>query len=72
ILPAAHDWSGDDPYSALRRQAKSCPEGFSYSSDKNDRWLTEKELRTMVDDLVSSGVVKHSPGLAGPGAVHAD
>ncbi|MBI5200672.1 MAG: UDP-N-acetylglucosamine 4,6-dehydratase (inverting) [Elusimicrobia bacterium] len=57
ILPSAHDWSEDGEYAALRRGAKQCPDGFRYSSDKNERWLTEKELRGMVDELVSSGAV---------------
>jgi UDP-N-acetylglucosamine 4,6-dehydratase len=28
---------------------KPCPEGFSYTSDGNDRWLAEDELRSMME-----------------------
>ncbi|HHN73967.1 MAG TPA: UDP-N-acetylglucosamine 4,6-dehydratase (inverting) [Acidobacteria bacterium] len=35
----------------LGRGGKPCPEGFSYSSDSNDRWLSEEELREIADGL---------------------
>lgn len=31
--------------------AQPLPEGFVYSSDTNDQWLTSEELRLMVDSL---------------------
>jgi UDP-N-acetylglucosamine 4,6-dehydratase (inverting) len=30
---------------------KQLPEGFTYTSENNDEWLTEDELRTMIADL---------------------
>lgn len=30
------------------RKGKKLPEGFSYSSDKNDRWLTVSEIKQMI------------------------
>jgi UDP-N-acetylglucosamine 4,6-dehydratase len=45
ILPSFHDWDADDYYRGAG--GTRCPEGFSYSSDRNDRWLTDEELRRM-------------------------
>lgn len=45
ILPSFHDWDADDYYRGTG--GTRCPEGFSYSSDSNDRWLTDEELRRM-------------------------
>ena len=44
ILPSM-DWSWLDPYKQLPR----CAEGFSYSSQTNDRWLTRDQLVTMLE-----------------------
>ena len=30
---------------------RSCPDGFRYASDSNDRWLTSGELREMIAGL---------------------
>jgi UDP-N-acetylglucosamine 4,6-dehydratase len=35
--------------------AKRCPDGFRYSSDTNDRWLSREELAGMVSRLASGG-----------------
>jgi UDP-N-acetylglucosamine 4,6-dehydratase len=49
IQPAFPWWkgAGKNGYGGGR----PCAEGFSYTSDENDRWLTEDELRAMIDDL---------------------
>ncbi len=44
ILPT-HPWWGSSDYS----NAEPLPEGFTYSSDRNDMTLTENELREMID-----------------------
>jgi len=46
ILPSSDWWAttGGD-----RNGGKPCPEGFLYSSDQNDRWLTRDDLIAMVD-----------------------
>ncbi len=35
----------------LWHKGKSLPEGFKYSSEKNDKWLTKDELQIMVEEL---------------------
>jgi UDP-N-acetylglucosamine 4,6-dehydratase len=45
ILPQFHDWDSDDYYRS--NGGTWCPDGFSYSSDSNDHWLTPDELRRM-------------------------
>ena len=35
---------------ALFHQAEAVPEGFCYTSDGNDRWLTVGELRQLISD----------------------
>jgi UDP-N-acetylglucosamine 4,6-dehydratase len=46
ILPAHF---GVDPASYRQRHAgRTCPEGFSYSSDRNTQWITVHELRRML------------------------
>jgi UDP-N-acetylglucosamine 4,6-dehydratase len=48
ILPSTDWWTvtGKD-----RNGGRPCPEGFLYSSDQNDRWLTSQELLAMVESL---------------------
>jgi UDP-N-acetylglucosamine 4,6-dehydratase/5-epimerase len=46
IIPV-NDWSWLDEYRKMPR----CPEGFRYSSETNDRWLTREQLREMVDSV---------------------
>ncbi len=48
VIMPAFPWFEDSLY----REGKPCPDGFSYSSDKNDRWLTRSELLKMVDHLI--------------------
>ncbi len=52
ILPQGR--SGVDfatPEMYLARGGEPCPEGFQYSSDRNDLWLSEEELARMIADL---------------------
>ena len=45
ILPAIHDWGS----SAERIQdGKKVPEGFEYSSDGNEKWMSIKELKCWI------------------------
>jgi UDP-N-acetylglucosamine 4,6-dehydratase len=53
ILPSFHDWDADDYYHGSG--GTRCREGFSYSSDRNDHWLTDDELRRMAGLDVESG-----------------
>jgi len=46
VLPAFHDWYGDELWAGIG--GNPCPEGFRYSSDTNKRWLTVEEMREMV------------------------
>jgi len=45
ILPAHPWWSQDNWH-----EGKKLPDGFSYSSDNNDQWLTHEQLREMIDE----------------------
>jgi UDP-N-acetylglucosamine 4,6-dehydratase len=45
ILPA-HSWWPQGNWS----QGKAVPDGFSYSSDSNDQWLSEEGLQRMIDE----------------------
>ncbi len=47
IAPAFHEWSMSDFRSSGGRLVA---DGFTYSSDANDHWLTLDELRAMADD----------------------
>jgi UDP-N-acetylglucosamine 4,6-dehydratase len=38
-----------------RHGGRLCPDGYRYSSDNNDRWLSGDELRAMVDELGQDG-----------------
>lgn len=46
ILPAIHDWSAD---AARIKDGKKVPEGFVYSSDNNEEWMTEEQLQAWID-----------------------
>ncbi|WP_349342849.1 UDP-N-acetylglucosamine 4,6-dehydratase (inverting) [Marinobacter sp. MMG032] len=46
ILPAIHDWSADE---ARIKDGKKVPEGFVYSSDNNEEWMTEEQLQAWID-----------------------
>lgn len=48
IAPALAEWTFRQP-----KGAEPVPEGFSYSSDSNDLWLTIPELQQMLVDLDS-------------------
>jgi UDP-N-acetylglucosamine 4,6-dehydratase/5-epimerase len=45
IEPELDFWQRD------RIEGRRLPDGFSYASDSNDRWLTVDELRSMVADV---------------------
>lgn len=45
ILPSFHEWD-EDAFSRMNG-GRRCPEGFRYSSETNDRWLSLEELRAM-------------------------
>lgn len=46
IIQPAHPWWGEENWG----NAQSLPEGFSYSSDTNDVWLSAAELQRMIDE----------------------
>jgi UDP-N-acetylglucosamine 4,6-dehydratase len=43
IEPEFHWWTDKNIY-----KGKRLSDGFRYTSDKNDQWLTKEELRTMI------------------------
>jgi FlaA1/EpsC-like NDP-sugar epimerase len=46
ILPAINQWDQD----ALRiKDGKRVPEGFVYSSDNNQEWMTHRQLQAWID-----------------------
>ena len=46
ILPQINEWGKDN----LRiRNGKKVPEGFVYSSDKNQDWMTKSELQKWIE-----------------------
>ena|GEM_PF-45115 len=50
-------------------QGKSVPDGFAYSSDRNDRWVTGDELWEMIQsnhdiETITAKLVRQFPGLA--------
>ncbi len=46
ILPVIHDWA-TDPYRI--KNGKKVPDGFVYSSDNNDDWMSVDELKKWID-----------------------
>jgi UDP-N-acetylglucosamine 4,6-dehydratase len=51
IEPDFHWWTTKELYQG--KGGKPCPDGFHYSSDKNEQWLTEKELCRMIKEIGS-------------------
>lgn len=47
ILPTVRVWNADEP--SAMNGGRRCPEGFRYSSETNDRWLTVAELEQMIE-----------------------
>ena len=45
ILPA-HPWWQHDNWA----QGKPVPDGFAYSSNNNEQWLTPEDLQRMIDE----------------------
>ncbi|MBI3553514.1 MAG: UDP-N-acetylglucosamine 4,6-dehydratase (inverting) [Elusimicrobia bacterium] len=52
IIEPAFPWWGDGHW----EEGKPLAEGFRYSSDSNDRWLSPKELKDMIGDPQSEGL----------------
>jgi UDP-N-acetylglucosamine 4,6-dehydratase len=50
IIQPAHPWWKSENWV----DAKPLPEGFRYSSDSNDRWLTRRELEELVTPETSA------------------
>jgi UDP-N-acetylglucosamine 4,6-dehydratase len=50
ILPAIHNWS-NDPFRI--KDGKKVPEGFEYSSDNNQVWMSIPELTSWIQDNLS-------------------
>lgn len=48
ILPSFHQWTADD---FAGDGGRACDEGFQYSSDSNDEWLTAERVRELVESL---------------------
>ena len=46
ILPQINGWEKDPK---RIKRGKKVPEGFCYSSDKNDKWMSDAELRAWLD-----------------------
>ena len=46
VIEPMHPWWGRANWS----QGEPLPDGFKFASDKNDRWLTVKELRQMIGE----------------------
>ena len=46
ILPQFPEW--DDTLYKKQNGGKPCPEGFCYSSDTNDEWLTQSQLKAII------------------------
>jgi UDP-N-acetylglucosamine 4,6-dehydratase/5-epimerase len=46
VIQPAHPWWSDESW----QKGTPLPEGFSYSSDTNDVWLTTEELQRMIDE----------------------
>ena len=46
ILPAYHEWDAEN--FIKRNGGKPCADGFRYSSDTNDRWLSFEDLRNLI------------------------
>lgn len=49
IMPSYHDWREDSKFSS--NGVKTCPQGFSYSSQTNKEWLTVAQLRGMIKNI---------------------
>lgn len=50
IIQPQFSWWDEDQYSS-HNGGRKVPEGFSYSSDKNDWWLTMEELGQMIGEI---------------------
>ena len=46
ILPAIHNWSAD---AARIKTGTKVPEGFTYSSETNEAWMSSEELGAWIE-----------------------
>jgi UDP-N-acetylglucosamine 4,6-dehydratase len=54
VIKPDFPWWSDDNWT----EGSALPAGFSYASDNNDNWLTEKELHAMVDSFTAAETVR--------------
>ena len=54
VIRPAVDWFDQNTYP----EGKPVPDGFSYSSDKNDRWLSRAELLKIIEPMIASAASK--------------
>jgi UDP-N-acetylglucosamine 4,6-dehydratase len=47
VVQPAHSWWSDGNW----REGKPLPDGFSYSSDTNDCWLTVEDLHKLIEEV---------------------
>jgi UDP-N-acetylglucosamine 4,6-dehydratase (inverting) len=57
ILPSIHSWSQN---ASMLKNARLVPEGFRYTSDQNEQWMTQTELANILDSytLMSNELVR--------------
>lgn len=51
VIQPAHAWWKREYWA----EGKTLPDGFEYTSDKNDHWLTEDEMREMIESYEPDG-----------------
>ncbi|RKX25967.1 MAG: UDP-N-acetylglucosamine 4,6-dehydratase (inverting) [Candidatus Zixiibacteriota bacterium] len=61
ILPSVRLWDVDEYASVY--EGHRCREGFAYSSDTNDRWLSVEDLTELIRDQVEVGVQAPQPSV---------
>ena len=54
VIQPATNWFEPNSYP----EGKPVPDGFSYSSDKNDHWLSRAELLKMIEPMIASAASK--------------
>ena len=54
VIRPAMPWFDANSYP----EGKPVPDGFSYSSDKNDRWLSRAELLKMIEPMIAGAASK--------------
>ncbi len=67
ILPAFHDWETREFLDS--HGGTPVPDGFVYSSDRNEEWMSAEEIRRIAglpEDLPEERAVRNSPEIASP------